>query len=181
MQPRGIVERDHVARTREHALGDHRLCDRFSGGVHQDNDGNGRRYLVPDTYRRLQFDAARGHMHQQLRVDLSQRIAQVAQLGNPRAVSRESRAAQNAVDRLDGIARGAQYDERDRILLGQGDSRDSVRGDTILAPGRCCPACAASHLWTVRPARIGVARAPLPVRPAPHGRGGGRGSPAGAP
>jgi hypothetical protein len=29
-------------------------------------------------------------------------------------------ATQRAVDRLDWIARGAQYDERNRVLVGQG-------------------------------------------------------------
>ena len=38
-------------------------------------------------------------------------------------LNRMARAAQGTVDRLDGIARGAEDDQRDRILLGQTASR----------------------------------------------------------
>ncbi len=62
-------------------------------------------------------------MNHQLRIDLGQRIREVAQLRNPGAMNRVARAAQDAVDRLDGIARGAEHDQRDRILLGQTASR----------------------------------------------------------
>src|SRR6185437_9413268 len=75
--------------------------------------------LVANPDRGLQWNGSRCHVNQQLRVDLRQRIPQIPQLRNPGAMNRMARATQGAVDRLDGITRGAQNDERDRILLGQ--------------------------------------------------------------
>jgi hypothetical protein len=45
-------------------------------------------------------------------------------------------AAQRAVDRLDGIARGAQHDEWYRVLVSQSglpELRDIVKGQVIVA------------------------------------------------
>ena len=48
-------------------------------------------------------------------------------------------AAQRAVDRLDGITRGAQNDERNRVLVGQSglhEQRDKKMRRAILPPGK---------------------------------------------
>jgi hypothetical protein len=56
-------------------------------------------------------------VHQQLGVDLGKRIPEVADRGDPRAMDRVTRPPEYAVDRLDGITSGAQYNERNRVLF----------------------------------------------------------------
>src|SRR3569833_2915578 len=77
-------------------------------------------------------------MYQQFRVYLSDGIGEVAQGRDPRAVRRVTGAAQRAVDRLDGITRGAHYDERNRVLVCQSglhQQRDKKKiRHLILAP-----------------------------------------------
>lgn len=59
-------------------------------------------------------------MDEQFRVYLSDGVSKIAERRDPGAVHWLARAAQRAVDRLDGIARGAHHDERDRVLVCQG-------------------------------------------------------------
>src|SRR6185437_6817191 len=103
--------------------------------------------LVADPDRRLQFDASRRHVNEQLRIDLGECVPQVAELRNPGAMNGVACPAQDAIDRLDGITRGAQNDERDRILLGQ----------TAASPGERIPRNGADY--------SALTRLALPGRP----------------
>jgi len=59
------------------------------------------------------------HAQQQLGIELRQGIAQVAQGGNPGAMHRQARAAQDAVNGLDRVPCRAEHDERYGVLLVQ--------------------------------------------------------------
>jgi hypothetical protein len=56
---------------------------------------------------------------EQLRIDLGDGVREIAQRRDPGAVNRLTSAAQRAVDRFDGIARGAHNNERNRVLVSQ--------------------------------------------------------------
>src|SRR5262249_30437066 len=74
---------------------------------------------------------ATGYVDQQFGIDLDNRVRKVAQRGDPRAVNGLTSTAQRAVDRLDGIARGTHYYERNRVLVCQG----GLHGMTLLKRG----------------------------------------------
>ncbi len=147
----------------------------FAECVRKDEHRHAGGDLIPNGDRRLQLDVSGGHVNQQLRIDLGQGVCQVARLRNPGAMNRMARAAQGAVDRLDGIARGAEDDQRDRILLGQTASRSIAHKNDragitrrsraspsgppyralseILAPASPGPVCGVSQLERQFPGR----------------------------
>jgi len=57
---------------------------------------------------------------QQFGIDLRQRIGNILRRGYPGAMRRDAGSAQQAVERLDGIARGTVYDQRNRGRVAQG-------------------------------------------------------------
>ncbi len=124
VEPARAGQGNEVTRSRKQSVRNQGLRGRLlPERIREDEYRYGGRDLIADGDRRLQFNRSGGHVNHQLRIDLGQRIREVAQLRNPGAMNRVARAAQDAVDRLDGIARGAEHDQRDRILLGQTASR----------------------------------------------------------
>ena len=78
--------------------------------------------------------AAGLEVQDQFGVQLGQGIAQVPQRRNPGAMRSMPGAPQHAVDHLDGIARGGQYDQGNCVLLGQRPilRHGAARGDRVL-------------------------------------------------
>src|SRR4029077_20371715 len=79
----------------------------------------------------------------------------------PGAVHRVTSAAQRAVDRLDWIARGAQHDERNRVLVCQSglpELREDVKRRAIVAFRRRGPTCFSSLLMRCAQHSWGIAQ-----------------------
>src|SRR5262249_2908335 len=93
----------------------------FIEAIRHDDDRDRRGELIAHGGGARELIAARIDEQQQLRIDLSERIAEIAQRRNPRAMHWMARAPQDAVDRLDRITSRAQNDERNGVLLAQRD------------------------------------------------------------
>ena len=90
------------------------VADRNNGQVGGD--------LVTDRNDPFEVFAAR-HVNKQLRVYLSQGVSKIAKRRYPSAMDRLTGTPQRAVDRLDGIPRGAHYNEWNRVLVCQDASQ----------------------------------------------------------
>ena len=113
LQPRGICERHDVACATQDRRCDALLVDDF--GNH--DEWHGLCDLIADAGRGEQRLSAVVDAQQQLRIQLRQRIAQIAQRGDPGAMHGMSGFAQDAVDGLDRIACRAEDYQRHGVLL----------------------------------------------------------------
>jgi len=117
----------------------------------EQRDGGGE--LIADAYHRFELLGRAGDVHQQLRVDLGERVPEIAQRRDPGAVRRLTRAPQQAVDRLDRVACGAQHDERNGVRLVQ----ESLPGALARA------ADSSTALWGARVRRLAEWALTLPA------------------
>ena len=134
LQPRRAGERHHVARPECHGGGDAGLVHRRAPATAPARSGPAGR--APAS-RPASSSGAPGTCTSSSGLSCVERIAQIAQRGDPGAMRRLARAPQQAVDCLDGVARGAQHDERNGVLLGQDGLRRQERRILAPRPRRC--------------------------------------------